>query len=264
MSVAGPKVEYNPLIVTGSLIPSCALAAALLQAPPAPGRYTVEAIPKTAAELAERFTPWQIEILEKLNRRDREYLLRADPPVPGIVVPTAWAEEELAYSPFPAEWGDAAEFPKYLVVHQPQQAFAAYEFGRLVKWGPVSSGRKETPTPSGQYNLTWRSRSRRSTDNAAWLLEWYFNFMNFRGISFHKFDLPGYAASHACVRLLERDAQWLYDWGDQWTLTADGQRIDLPGTPVLILGEFAHGKPGPWTSPATAAQPIVLPALAPV
>jgi hypothetical protein len=231
-----------------------------LQAPPAPGRYAIEAMPTTAAELGERFAPWQIGLLEKLNRRDIDHLLRAEPPVPGLVVPVTWTEDELAYSPFPAEWREAEAFPKFLVVHQPQQAFAAYESGRLVRWGPVSSGRAETPTPAGQYNLTWRSRSRRSTDNAAWLLEWYFNFMNFRGISFHKFDLPGYAASHACVRLLERDAQWIYGWGDQWKLTADGQRIEVPGTPVLVVGEFAHGEPGPWTSPSGAGSSIELPA----
>ena len=174
----------------------------LAQTPAAGSRYTIEPIPKTAAELSKRFTSEQIDLLEKLNRRDREHLLRADPPTPGLIVPLTWDSDELAYSPFPVEWPAAADSPKALIVHQPMQAFAAYEFGRLVRWGPVSSGRKETATPPGSYNLTWRSRSRRSTDNAAWLLEWYFNFINARGVSFHQFELPGYAASLACVRLL--------------------------------------------------------------
>ena len=39
-----------------------------------------------------------------------------------------------------------------------------------------------------------------------WQLNWYFNFHNFRGLAFHEFDLPGVPASHACVRLLARDA----------------------------------------------------------
>jgi lipoprotein-anchoring transpeptidase ErfK/SrfK len=238
---------------------SFVLTAVLAQIPPAPVRFSIEPIPKTAAELSKRFTPEQIDMLEKLNRRDREHMLRADPPTPGIVVPLAWEPDELTYSPFPAEWLVAAEVPKYLVVHQPTQAFAAYEYGKLVKWGPVSSGRKETATPPGSYNLTWRSRSRRSTDNDAWLLEWYFNFINERGISFHQFELPGYAASHACVRLLKRDAQWVYAWGEQWTLSADKRKVDVPGTPVLIIGEFAHGKPGPWTSLDALAVLIELP-----
>lgn len=249
-------MSIAPLVIT-------VLAALLSQAAPAPARFSIEPIPKSSAELSKRFTPAQVDILEKLNRRDREHLLRVDPPVPGIVVPMSWEEDALAYSPFPPEWTAASEIPKYLVVHQPMQAFAAYEFGRLVRWGPVSSGRKETATPPGSYNLTWRSRSRRSTDNDAWLLEWYFNFINERGISFHQFELPGYAASHACVRLLKRDAQWLYGWGEQWSLSADKRHVEVPGTPVLIIGEFAHGKPGPWTSLDGLFQSIELPPAAP-
>ena len=244
------------------LLVSTALSALLAQATPAPIRFSIEPIPKTAAELSKRFTPAQIDLLEKLNRRDREHLLRADPPVPGIIVPVTWEADDLAYSPFPIDWPAAVEAPKYLVVHQPSQAFAAYEFGKLVRWGPVSSGRKETATPPGNYSLTWRSRSRRSTDNDAWLLEWYFNFINERGISFHQFELPGYAASHACVRLLQRDAQWIYGWGEQWKLSADKRKVDEPGTPVMIIGAFGHGKPGPWTSLDALSLPIELPALA--
>jgi hypothetical protein len=222
-------------------------------------RFFVQPLPKTAAELGERFTPAQIDVLEKLNRRDREHLIRTDPPVPGIVVPNTWGLDEITYSPLPLEWAAAAEHPKYLVVHQPMQVFGAYELGKLLRWGPVSSGRKETPTPAGIYNLTWRSRKRTSTDNDAWILEWYFNFINSRGVSFHQFDLPGYAASHACVRLLQRDAQWLYGWGDQWVLSDDKRNVDAPGTPVLIIGAFGHGQTAPWTSIASLATPIELP-----
>ena len=243
------------------MFPQLAVLTLLAQALPVPPAYSIEPIPKTAAELAKRFTPEQIDVLEKLNRRDREHLLRPDPPTPGIVVPLVWESGELAYAPFPLEWAAAAEFPKYLVVHQPMQVFAAYEFGKLVRWGPVSTGRKETATPPGSYNLTWRSRSRRSTDNDAWLLEWYFNFINERGISFHQFELPGYAASHACVRLLKRDAQWVYGWGEQWKLSADKRQVEVPGTPVLIMGDFGHGKPGPWTSLTALPFSIELPPL---
>ena len=242
------------------MFPELAVLTLLAQAPAVPA-YSIEPIPKTAAELAKRFTSEQIDVLEKLNRRDREHLLRPDPPTPGIVVPLTWESGELAYTPFPLEWTSAVDLPKYLVVHQPMQVFAAYEFGKLVRWGPVSTGRKETATPPGSYNLTWRARSRRSTDNDAWLLEWYFNFVNERGISFHQFELPGYAASHACVRLLKRDAQWIYGWGEQWTLSADKRKVDVAGTPVLIIGEFGHGKPGPWTSVGALAAPIELPAI---
>jgi len=225
--------------------------------------FSIQPIPRTDKELKDRFTTGQIEVLEKLNRRDREHLIRAEPPVPGLVVPAAWHDDELTYSPLPHEWAAASAHAKYVVVHQPFQVFAAYESGRLVRWGPISSGRKETATPAGSYHLTWRSRKRTSTDNDAWVLEWYFNFINSRGVSFHQFDLPGYAASHACVRMLQRDAQWLYGWGDQWKLSEDRRTVDQPGTPVLVIGAFGHGQPGPWTSLPALAALIELPAAVP-
>lgn len=223
-------------------------------------QYRVAPAPRTPAELGARFTPDQVGILEKLNRRDRGHLLRAEPAIPGLILPDQWLTDELAYSPFPATYGWAEPYAKAIVVHQPAQAFGAYESGRLVRWGPVSTGRKETPTPAGAYNLTWRSKGRRSTDNAAWFLPWYFNFHNERGVSFHQFDLPGYPASHACVRLLERDAIWLYGWGEPWILDpSDRRKIVTPGTAVLIVGTFEYGAPFIWIDPAFPSRPVQLP-----
>jgi hypothetical protein len=224
--------------------------------------YRLEALPKSDAELLERFTEAQIGILEKLNRRDREHLLRAEPHVPGLVAPVAWEQDELRYSPLPAVYDGAREYPKVIIVHQPLQVFGAYEFGALVRWGPVSTGRRESPTPSGLFHLTWKAKSRRSTDNDAWLLTWYFNFVNARGVSFHQFDLPGYAASHACVRLLERDARWIYEWGDQWMLDANGQ-LAFPGTPVSVIGTPQYGATPPWTALEQPGVAIELPPLPP-
>ena len=235
-----------------SMILLCAGADRVLQEtaraqdPPAAAtaRVAFRLEPVNAAMLAKQYPPSQVAILEKLNRRDLEHLVR----LKEMVVPDVWLEDELLYGVLPERWPWAEARAKVLVVSQPDQVFGAYEFGRLVRWGPVSSGRKETPTPAGAYNLTWKAKSRTSTDNDAWLLKWYFNFINARGVSFHQFELPGYAASHACVRLLERDAMWLYSWGEQWTLSPNRRDVLQPGTPIVILGEFGHGKPGPWES----------------
>jgi len=232
---------------------AAAVCAAFVQAAPS---YRFEPPPKTAAELARRFTPPQIDVLEMLNRRDRVHLLRIEPSAPGLLVPSTWSDDPLVYSPFPRDWPAAEPLPKAIVVDQPMQAFAAYERGGLVRWGPVSTGRKETPTPEGSFNLTWRARSRRSTANEEWLLEWYFNFVNERGVSFHLFELPGRPASHACVRLLLRDAQWLYEWGEQWSLD-DKKKVKAPGTAVFIVGTYAFGAPPPWL--AVDAPTIALP-----
>lgn len=221
--------------------------------------FRIEPLPRSVTELATRFTQPQLALLEKLNRRDLEHLLRTEPAVPGLVVPLEWPPDDtVAFSPLPDAFPWAETRPKVLVVHQPWQVFAAYEYGQLVRWGPVSTGRRDTPTPSGLFNLNWRSKGRYSTDNAAWFLPWYFNFHNARGVSFHQFDLPGYPASHACVRLLARDAQWLYDWGEEWTLDGSKRLVVTPGTPVLIVGDYNHGAPAPWLDMTALATRVVL------
>jgi len=253
--------QFRHLLILISVTFAAAVSPAAQAVPPsASARITYHAEPLAAGELPKKFSLVQLGVLEKLNRRDLEHLAR----LTEIIAPDTWPEDELAYSPLPADWPWALAMPKALIVHQPAQVFGAYEYGRLVRWGPVSTGRKETPTPAGSYNLTWKSKSRTSTDNDAWLLKWYFNFINSRGVSFHQFDLPGYAASHACVRLLQRDAQWLYGWGDQWKLSADKRSVDVPGTPVLVVGDFPHGGVPPWTSLQALSTPIELPANVPL
>ena len=240
-----------------------ALAASRAQEPaaPAPPRIAYRVEPIDAGTLAKRFTPAQLAVLEVLNRRDVAHLARLTDIIVPDLPPEQWPVDELAFSPLPADWPSATALPKALVVHQPAQVFGAYEYGRLVRWGPVSTGRKETPTPAGTFNLTWKAKSRRSTDNDAWLLKWYFNFINSRGISFHEFDLPGQAASHACVRLLTRDAMWIYEWGQQWVLSPDKRTVATPGTTVVIHGEVDFANPSPWTLPEYWRIPLTVPIL---
>ena len=230
-------------------VPATAAPPASPQERAAP-RVIFQLAPVDAATLKKQYSPAQLGILEKLNRRDVEHLAR----VKEMIVPEVWPStelteaDELAFGVMPMTWEWATDRNKALIVLQPEQVFGAYEFGNLVRWGPISSGRKETSTPAGTFNLTWKTKSRTSTDNDQWLLKWYFNFINSRGVSFHQFELPGYAASHACVRLLERDAMWLYGWGEQWKLAPGGKDVLQQGTVVVVSGQYGHDKPGPWTS----------------
>src|SRR5262245_21934261 len=160
----------------GSLLGLLCQSVPAAPATPTAVTYLMTPLPKSHVELARLYTRDKLRVLEKLNRRDVEHLVRTEPPVPGLIVPSEWQFDELAYSPLPMSYSWAETHAKAIVVHQPWQVFGAYENGRLIRWGPVSSGRKETPTPAGAYNLTWRSKGRYSTDNAAWFLPWYFNF----------------------------------------------------------------------------------------
>ena len=209
----------------------------------------------SSPELRSRFDSEQIGVLEALNRADAANLPRLE----TLVVPDVWNTALLTYSPFPRDYAWGASQQKLLVVDQASQAFAAYEFGRQVRWGPVNTGREASRTPSGLFHLNWRSRGRHSTVNPAWFLPWYYNFENHQGISFHQYALPGRPASHSCARLLERDARWLYEWGEGWTLDARGWEVLEHGTPVLILGCYNFNAPPPWRSESFLKGGIRLP-----
>ena len=183
------------------------------------------------------------EAILRINRLDLPHVKQGA----ALIVPMVPATPA-ALSPFPATLpADATMPPRLFVVSRRIQAFAAYESGTLARWGPTSTGRKETPTPAGLFATNWKSKLRRSSDNREWLLPWYVNFINATGVSFHQFALPGYPASHACVRLLDADARWIYDWAETWVLDSDRRQVVVHGTPVIVYDEYDYGKPGPWT-----------------
>jgi hypothetical protein len=93
-------------------------------------------------------------------------------------------------------------------------------------------------------------------------MRWYFNFGNREGLAFHQYALPGHPASHGCIRLLERDALWLFDWGETWTLDHTGTRIVRPGTTVQILERYDFGGSPPWRSLGWLSRPVELPHIA--
>jgi hypothetical protein len=206
-------------------------------------------------EELQRLDPDLLALLEKLNRADASRLAR----LPALVMPASDALDELQHSPLPLTFDWASELPKALVVHLPSQVFGAYERGSLVRWGPISSGRESDRTPSGLFYLNWKSPGRHSSIDPDWYMPWYFNFEARRGIAFHQYRLPGVPASHACIRLLERDAKWLFEWGEGWKHNERGRRIPASGTPVLILGQYDFDAPPPWRSLSWLAAGVTLP-----
>ena len=92
-------------------------------------------------------------------------------------------------------------------------------------------------------------------------MRWYCNFGSREGLALHAYALPGYPASHGCIRLLERDAQWLFEWGQPWVLDPTATRVLKSGTPVLIFGDYDFDAAPPWRSLTWLAQPVALPSL---
>ncbi len=195
----------------------------------------------TFRDFSEAVGPQWLTNVLKVNRLDLEHVRQGD----TLVVPLD-PSDQMALTPLPQEITLLRAVPKLAFVSQRVQAFGAYEYGLLVRWGPTSSGKKSTPTPNGLYFMNWKSKQSVSTDDSTWVLPWLVNFESNRGLSFHQFDLPGYPASHACVRLLEEDARWLYGWAEQWKVSPDGRQIAQYGAPVVIAGEYDFGARPPW------------------
>jgi lipoprotein-anchoring transpeptidase ErfK/SrfK len=207
--------------------------------------YAIKGV-KPLAQLKTEIGEENLEAILKLNRVDATHLRLGD----TLVIPEP-VTDLIDLSPFPREVEMARDIPRLLFVSRRVQAFGAYEFGRLVRWGPTSTGKRSTPTPAGLYHTNWRSKATRSTVNSAWLLRWYFNLDNAKGISIHEYELPGYPASHSCVRLLADDAAWFYGWADEWKLSADHRQVVAYGTPVIVFGEYIYGETPPWKRLAT-------------
>jgi len=74
---------------------------------------------------------------------------------------------------------------------------------------PISSGRKGYPTPKGEFVVTNKHRHWRSTLYGSSMP--YYLRLSCRAFGLHAGQLPGYPASHGCIRLHKKDAQELFE-----------------------------------------------------
>ena len=145
---------------------------------------------------------------------------------------------------------DAA--PKQARPAQPQEATAPREAGELIMaivsiktqqvtfydaegWvlrAPVSTGVKERETPAGVFAVVDKEVDHRSNMyDDAWMP--HMQRITWNGIALHGGPLPGYAASHGCVRMPFGFAERLYN------KTRIGMRVIIaPGDPTPV--DFSH------------------------
>jgi hypothetical protein len=197
-------------------------------------------------------------LLQILNRNDLENLRPGD----TLVVPNDLTLDFRAYSPFPRYYPGAQDIDKVVILDKSIQGFAAYEWGKLRRWGMINTGTESARTPSGRFNVNWKQDYRVSTlspgyndpeNGELWEMFWVMNIHEARGIHLHQYALPmGGPASHGCIRMSDPDARWLYAWTDTWEKTGGdeissvGATIHDPGTIVLVIGHDIVGTPSPF------------------
>lgn len=180
-------------------------------------------------------------IVFSVNRTDSLNFLKMD----SVIVPVDLSGDIACYLPFPLNVSYLKDIDKIIFFSYATQTFGAYEYGELIHAGPTNMGREKDQTPTGLFFTNWKAKTTISTFNDEWELHWNFNVANKAGIGWHQYSLPGYPVSHSCMRLLEKDAKYLYYWADQWVLS-DKTTIRVKGTPVIIFGSYDFNAPKPW------------------
>ncbi|GAA4054513.1 L,D-transpeptidase [Flavobacterium chungnamense] len=183
----------------------------------------------------------KIEIVTAINRTDRANLSKLD----SLVIPSDFDGDVVYYLPFPLQVDYLKDVAKVLIFSYPTQTFGAYKNGVLTYSGPTNMGRKKDKTPLGLFFTNWKAEKTTSTFDDEWELKWNFNIENKLGVGFHEYSLPGLPFSHSCLRLLEKDAKFLYEWADEWILD-DKEEIKVKGTPVIVFGNYTYDEPKPW------------------
>ena len=191
--------------------------------------------------LAKNTDSKELRIVLAVNRTDKANLSKMD----SIIIPGDLSGDLEFYLPFPLEVPYLKNINKIIFFSYATQTFAAYENGDLIYTGPTNMGRKNDPTPTGLFYTNWKAEKTTSTFNDEWDLRWNFNITNKLGVGWHQYELPGYPASHSCLRLQEKDAKYLYTWADQWILK-DDENVLVKGTPVIVFGSYPFGEPKPW------------------
>ena len=124
--------------------------------------------------------------------------------------------------------GDGVGGSPMIKINRREQKAFFYKGGTLVGVSKISSGNEDYATPAGRYKITQKSKDHRSSiygvfkdDLTGVITNWDVdirtdevpvgqtfiaapmpNFMRFnRGIGMHTGYLPGYAASHGCIRM---------------------------------------------------------------
>lgn len=159
----------------------------------------------------------------------------------------------LDFAPFAREEPSVHE--KEIIVDQDKLAWGAYDAqGKLVKWGPIASGRTKCPdsnnaclTMTGVFRVFSKEDKRCISDvfpigkgGAKMPYCMYFH----KGFALHgSDDIPGYRASHGCVRMFIQDAKWL---NENFVEVANYDAGRL-GTKVII-------KPVTWSEPKNVAK----------
>jgi lipoprotein-anchoring transpeptidase ErfK/SrfK len=184
------------------------------------------------------------------------------PPTPQVVQPTPppkpvakkrGAVDSLRPGQF--VWENRADYinPLRMVVVLDIQRIYVFDGDDLVGFSTISSGKKGKETPTGVFKILQKKEYHESNLYANAPMP-FMQRLTWDGIALHAGNLPGYPASHGCIRLPKTFAKSLYG-----ATELDGE--------VVVLASLDRPKPKPQpvlppppvTPPPVVADPVAPP-----
>ena len=124
-------------------------------------------------------------------------------------LPVALRAATLQSGQYVWESKSASTGPLFVVINLTSQRAMVYRDGVLIAASTISTGSKGRETPTGVFPILEKQLVHRSStyDNAPMP---YMQRLTPMGVALHAGNLPGYAASHGCIRLPTGFAKLLY------------------------------------------------------
>jgi lipoprotein-anchoring transpeptidase ErfK/SrfK len=124
--------------------------------------------------------------------------------------------------------------PLFLMVSLAKQRISVFDASGRVADAPISSGRIGFSTPTGVFSILQKNRVHFSNlyDSAPMP---NMQRLTWSGVALHAGDLPGYPASHGCIRLPRNFSKQLFD------MTKMGTRVVVTRDPIEPA-PIAHAK----------------------
>jgi lipoprotein-anchoring transpeptidase ErfK/SrfK len=145
-------------------------------------------------------------------------------------------------------WEQQASYdgPMKIVAVLDIQRIYVFQNDRLIGFSTISSGKKGKETPTGIFNILQKNIDHKSNlySNAPMP---FMQRLTWDGIAMHAGHLPGYPASHGCIRLPRAFAKTLFD-------------VTKMNQEVVVLKDTATPAKRPEPKPVPVIDPPVVPA----
>ncbi len=122
--------------------------------------------------------------------------------------------------------------PLFFVISTARQHVSVYGSNGLYARAPVSTGRPDHPTPLGIFTIIGKERFHRSNIYSDAPMP-FMQRITWSGVAMHEGVLPGYAASHGCIRMPHDFAKRMFGY------TEGNERVIISRQDIIPL-KFAH------------------------